>query len=158
MKDVVGYEGLYQVTSCGKVWSYKNERFLKPRKNNDYLRVTLCKDGEMKDYYIHRLVAEAYIPNPDNLPEVNHKDENKLNNCVNNLEWCSKDYNRNYGTRTERSALARSIPVYCLELNKVFSGISQAARELGLNPSHICECCKGKLKTTGGLHFRYANE
>ena len=89
MKDIQGYEGLYAVTSCGKVWSYKNERFLKPYKKRDgYLEVYLYKGGERKHYIIHRLVAMAYIPNPDNLPQVNHKDENKENNALPNLEWC----------------------------------------------------------------------
>ena len=88
MKDVVGYEGLYAVTSCGKVWSYKSKRFLTPENNGrGYFRVKLCKDGKEKKYMIHRLVAEAYIPNQDNLPQVDHIDNDKTHNYVNNLQW-----------------------------------------------------------------------
>lgn len=82
------------------MYSYKSKKFLKPVKNNTgYSIVCLHKDGEHKNYYIHRLVAEAYIPNPDNLPQVNHKDENKENNSLQNLEWCTHEYNNNYGSR-----------------------------------------------------------
>ena len=153
MKDIVGYEGEYAITRDGNVWSYKSNKFLKPGLIRDgYHQVNLCKNGKKKHYLIHRLVAEAFIPNPDNLPQVNHKDEDKSNNCVDNLEWCSAKYNANYGTRTERI----SKPVYCEELNRVFDGARQAARELGLDNSNIIKCCKGKLKTVGGYHWRYA--
>ena len=88
MKDIKGYEGLYAVTSCGKVWSYRNECFLKPKVNrNGYLFVNLYKDRKAKSYTIHNLVAEAYIPNTDNLPQVDHIDGNKTHNYVNNLQW-----------------------------------------------------------------------
>ena len=151
MKDVAGYEGLYAVTNCGKVWSYKNKRFLKPQKKRDgYLEVYLYKGGERKHYIIHRLVAMAYIPNPDNLPQVNHKDENKENNALPNLEWCTNEYNNNYGSHSK--------PVFCIELNRTFTGARAAARELGLNQSSISRCCKGKRKTCGGYHWRFANE
>ena len=157
MKDIVGFEGLYGITRNGNVWSYKSKKFLKPRLNTSgYYQVNLCKDGKGKNFTIHRLVATAFIPNPDNLPEVNHKDEDKSNNCVENLEWMSKIDNINYGTGIERSAKKRSKPVYCVELNRVFDGARKAARELELDNSHIIKCCKGKLKTTGGYHFRYA--
>ena len=88
MKDVVGYEGLYAITSCGKVWSYKRKRFLTPyNSGNGYLKVKLFKDNEEKQYRIHRLVAEAYLPNPENLPQVDHIDNDKTHNYVNNLQW-----------------------------------------------------------------------
>jgi hypothetical protein len=78
MREIPNYEGLYAVTSCGKVWSYRSKRFLTPRKSKKgYLTVLLCNKGNMREFKIHRLVADAYIPNPDNLPQVNHKDENK---------------------------------------------------------------------------------
>lgn len=105
MKDVKGYEGLYAITSCGKVWSYKSKRFIIPHPNKKgYLRIKLYKNNSYKTYSIHRLVAEAYIPNFENKSQVNHKDENKSNNCVGNLEWVTSKENANYGTRNERIA------------------------------------------------------
>ena len=156
MKDIVGYEGEYAITRDGNVWSYKSNKFLKPRLIGGYHQVNLYKDGKKKDLYIHRLVADAFIPNPDNLPQVNHKDEDKSNNCVENLEWCDAKYNANYGTRTERVINKISIPVYCVELDKVFKSGKEAAKELGISNQNITSCCKGKLKTTGGYHWRYA--
>ena len=86
MKDIIGYEGLYSITSCGKVWSYKNKKFLKPLSNGKgYLFVRLCKNGKIENKRIHRLVAEAYLPNPNNYDTVDHIDFNTANNCVNNL-------------------------------------------------------------------------
>ena len=152
MKDIKDYKGEYAITRDGKVWSYKRKKFLKPRLVGGYHQVVLCKDGKKKDLYIHRLVAEAYIPNPDNLPQVNHKDEDKSNNCVENLEWCDAKYNINYGTRTKKI----SKPVYCEELDRTFKSQVEAARELGLKQCNIVSCCKGRYKTTGGYHWRYA--
>ena len=156
LKDIVGYEGEYAITRDGKVWSHKRKKFLKPGSVRGYHRVNLCKDGKRKCYYIHRLVAEAFIPNPNNLSQVNHKDEDKSNNCVENLEWCDAKYNNNYGTRIERAAKKQSIPIYCVELNRTFKSQTEAAKELGLYNSNISSGIKGKIKTTGGYHFRYA--
>ena len=156
LKDIKDYEGEYAITRDGRVWSYKSNKFLKPELVRGYYYVSLYKEGKGKNFRIHRLVAEAFIPNPEGLPQVNHKDECKINNCVSNLEWCDAKYNANYGTRTERIANKRSIPVYCEELNKTFYGAREAARELGLDNSNIIKCCKGKLKTHRGYHFRYA--
>lgn len=155
MKDIKGYEGLYAVTSCGKVWSYRTQKFLSPSNNRGYLRVELYgSDGSRKKHSIHRLVAETYIPNPNNKPQVNHLDECKSNNCVSNLEWATESENTNYGTRNKKVSKA----VYCVELDKVYESQSIAARELGLFPNNISRCCNGHLKTTGGYHWRYANE
>ena len=107
-KDIEGYEGLYQISNYGNVKSlnYKKtgkDGLLKPQYDSDgYCQVSLYKHHKGKSFPIHRLVAEHFIDNPDNLYEVNHKDENKLNNCVDNLEWCSHEYNCNYGTRNKR--------------------------------------------------------
>jgi hypothetical protein len=105
MKSIKGYEGLYAVTRDGKVWSHRSNMFLTPIYNKDgYLKVNLYdNDGKMRTYLVHRLVAIAFIPNPDNLPEINHKDEVKDHNCVDNLEWTTHVDNINYGTRTERA-------------------------------------------------------
>lgn len=118
-KDVVGYEGLYKVSSLGRVRSldrvvtHKNGRkrlfkgkLLTPFKN-EYFMVVLSKNGKKSSSNIHRLVAQAFIPNTNNLPEVNHKDEDKTNNRLSNLEWCTRKYNINYGTAIERSVKTR---------------------------------------------------
>lgn len=103
MKDIIGFEGLYSITDQGNVWSYYTNKFLKPVLGaNGYLKVTLVKDGKKYTKAVHRLVAETFILNPDNLSLVNHKDENKMNNSVDNLEWCNHLYNSNYGTHPER--------------------------------------------------------
>lgn len=156
MRDIRGYEGLYAITSCGKVWSYKRQKFLKQGKKADgYYRVCLCKNGEKKYYYIHRLVAEAYLPNPDNKPQVNHKDENKEHNWVSNLEWMTAKENNNYGTRTIRAATSKRVRVYCEELNLTFSSIKEAAQQTGINPGNICSCCCGRRNIAGGYHWHY---
>lgn len=112
-KDIEGYEGLYQVSNLGKVKSLNYNKtakseLLKLRKNtNGYTRVVLYKNRKAKDYQVHRLVAEAFIPNPNNYPIINHKDENKTNNRVDNLEWCTYLYNNTYGTTIERAVEKR---------------------------------------------------
>ena len=107
MKDIIGYEGLYAITEQGQVWSYRAHRFLKPFDNGaGYPIVALYKNKVGTQLLVHRLVAEAYIPNPDNLPLVNHKDENPNNPDVSNLEWCTYRYNSIYGTANERRAVA----------------------------------------------------
>lgn len=149
MKDINGYEGLYAVTSCGKVWGYKRKRFLSPRLHNGYLRVTLSKNNVIKDFYVQRIVAEAFIPNPNNLPQVNHKDENKENNCVKNLEWCDATYNINYGTRNSRMSKC----VRCVELNKTYNSITEASQDTKVKIQHISACLRGLQKTTGKYHW-----
>lgn len=115
-KDIDGYEGLYQISNLGRVRRLPTEvinsfgvrRFfegggiLNPTNSQGYLIVDLSRDGFRKHYLIHRLVAQAFLENPNNLPFVNHKDENKSNNIVDNLEWCTPQYNTNYGTSIER--------------------------------------------------------
>lgn len=100
MKDVLGYEGLYAVTREGLVWAYPNRvhkgKFLKQSLKKGYPFVCLCKGPQIKQFTVHRLVAEAFLPNPDNLPQVNHKDSNKENNSVSNLEWCTASYNKKH--------------------------------------------------------------
>lgn len=153
MKDIAGYEGLYAVTSCGKVWSYRNEKFLKPkREKSGYLHVDLYKNGQMKSYKIHRLVAMAYIPNPDNLPQINHKDENKTNNCLQNLEWCDSKYNINYGNRTEKTKK----PILQYDLDGNFIREWPSATDVGREvKSNICNCLKGKLPKAYGFIWKY---
>lgn len=107
MKDIKGYEGLYGVTMSGRVWSYKTKKFLKPyNKDKEYLYVDLCKDGKRKTFLLHRLIAETYLPNPDNQPQVGHIDENPRNNCWDNLYWTNARNNCNYGSRNEKISKA----------------------------------------------------
>ena len=191
-KDVKDYEGLYQVSNLGRVkslerkswngykWFIKKERILKPRPlKAGYLKVSLSKDGIVKDFLIHRLVAIAFIPNPNNLPEVNHKDENKGNNRYYNLEWCDGKYNINYGTAIERSKnnkpnmSGENNPMYGKsgkyspnskkivqltldnEFIKVWDSISDAVRELGFDCSTISKCCRGIKHKHKGFKWMY---
>lgn len=101
-KNIIGYEGLYEVSNKGNVRNVRRNKLLKLLKNKyGYIQVYLYKNGIRTVFTVHRLVAKAFIPNPDNLPEVNHKNENPINNSVNNLEWCDHKYNSNYGNRTK---------------------------------------------------------
>ena len=116
-KDIKNYEGLYQVNELGEVKGLVNNKILKPTKHSEgYLQVRLSKNNIKKAHYIHRLVAQAFIDNKENYPCVNHKDENKTNNCVSNLEWCDHKYNDNYGTRNQRMGNSKSIKVYQFDL------------------------------------------
>ena len=155
MKDIKGYEGLYAITPEGEVWSYKKKMFLVPRNSKGYLRVKLCRDGQKKWYRVHRLVAEAYIPNPENLPQINHKDENKTNNCLQNLEWCDAKYNSNYGTRNEKFKK----PVLQYDLNGNFIKEWPSATDVGKEANdNICKCLKGKQKSAYGFIWKYKRD
>ena len=162
-KDVIGYEGLYQVSNLGRVKSFPRHgtpsncaRILKQHKDGKgYKRLWLCKEGIQKNYKVHRLVAEAFLPNVDNLPQVNHKDENKANNSVSNLEWCNNQYNAPYNGRMEKIADKISKRVRCLETGIVYSSISQASRLTGISYSNIVMVCQGKYKQARGYHFEY---
>lgn len=105
-KDIPGYEGIYVVSNFGRIRNLVSGKFIKPSQKDDgYCRVCLSKNGCGKCINIHRLVAQVFIPNPDNLPQVNHKDEDKTNNVADNLEWCDAKYNINYGTSQQRRIL-----------------------------------------------------
>lgn len=110
MKDIQGFEGKYAITMTGRVWSYKSQKFLKPqlsRKKAGYLQVDLYdKEGKKVRLYVHRLVAETYIPNPDDQPQVGHIDENPFNNSWDNLYWTNPMNNNNYGHRNEKISKA----------------------------------------------------
>lgn len=155
MRDLRGYEGQYAVTSCGKIWSYITQKFLATYFANGYEYTTLKDNTHIK---ISRAVAEAYLPNPNNLPQVNHKDEVKAHNYVNNLEWSDSMYNANYGTRNERIGKAHSKKIYCKELDRTFNSQKEAAAELGLDQGNISRVCRGKANTTGGYHFEFYYE
>lgn len=163
-RDIEGYEGLYQVSNFGRVKSLNKRkgRILKPIKDHfGYLRVNLYKDFKYKIHKVHRLVAQAFIENPNNYPIINHKDEDKTNNKVENLEWCNHQYNNNYGTVIERKRKTStnnpktSKKVLCVETGIVYPSLMQLCRELNLNSGSVCNVCNGKHKTHKGLHFKY---
>ena len=167
-KPIPGYEGLYEVSNYGRVRSFKwssNGKILSPGKDGSgYLFVTLCKDGKTKLRRMHRLVAEAFIPNPNNLPLVNHKDECKKNNYFGNLEWCSSAYNNSYGTRMERVVEKISKPVVQLDKKgnfiSEFESLREASRRTGIADGSICRCCNHKpgYKSAGGFIWIYKDE
>lgn len=165
-KDIKGYEGIYQVSSEGRVKSlerttvdkngkkyHRKERILKSFLNRGYLQVSLCD----RQPQVHRLVAEAFIPNPENKSQVNHKDEIKTNNCVENLEWMTAKENSNYGTRTERAAKTKSKPIAQYTKDGEFIQVWQSIKEAGcqLDLTHICEAVQGKQKTCGDFVWKY---
>lgn len=159
---IKGYEGQYEVSDQGRVKSlkYDKERILKPgRDSGGYLFVSLCKNGDIKNWLVHRLVAKTFIPNPNNLPEVNHKDEDKANNFVQNLEWCDEKYNNNYGTRIQRVSDKISKPVLQYTESGVFvrewKSIQDAQRNLNYGHGNISHCCNGKRKYAYGYIWKF---
>lgn len=172
-KAISGFEGLYEVSDLGNVkrleiegktgtGNYgRKERILSKHTNNKgYELVDLFKDGKVFQSLVHRLVALAFLENPDNMPEVNHKDENKRNNSSDNLEWCTHKYNMNYGELKNKIGKANSIQIIQKDLNgnviKMFNSAMEAQRETGIRNGNINECCKMKRKTAGGYLWEYA--
>ena len=162
-KPIEGYEGLYEVSDLGRVKSLKfgQEKILKQQKDGwGYLQVNLCKDGHTKTLRVHRLVAEAFIQNPNNLETINHKDEVKTNNAATNLEWMSVKDNNNYGTRNKRitESLSKQVQMfdkYTGELLATFPSTREAEMITGIAHQNISKCCLGKRKSVGGYIWRY---
>ena len=158
-KDVVGYEGLYEVSNKGNVYSVERMDalgreqgglVLKPKYNNrGYLMVSLYKNGKLKNRTVHRIVAEAFIPNPKGFLEINHKDENKSNNEIFNLEWCTREHNVKYGTSIERiSKKVRAVNIGTGEV-VTFNSTQEAGRK-GYSASGVSRACRGTYKTDTG--------
>ena len=151
-KQIDGFDG-YFVSNLGRVAS-KN-CVLKQMENKDgYLKVNIRKNNRQFTKTVHRLVASAFIPNDNSFPQVNHKDENKKNNCTTNLEWCDEKYNANYGTlisRLQEIRGKRVLQIKCKIGIKEFISVSDASRETGISRSSISACCRGKRKSAGGF-------
>ena len=160
-KDCKYYEGLYQVSSEGRVWNIRLQRYIKPFvKDNGYLTVALTnKYGKRAKEYVHRIVALTFIPNPNNYPDVNHIDEVKSNNRVDNLEWISHKDNCNYGNRNKIMAKKKSKKVYQYDLDgnfiKEYDSVTEAAKRTGGYKSNISACCLGKVKSACGFTWKY---
>lgn len=159
-KPIQNFEDLYEINENGDIRSknprYKNKELLKQSINSKgYKVVTLCREGKQKTFTVHRLVALAFIPNPNNLPCVNHKDEIKINNNISNLEWCSYYYNNTYGERLTKSSLKKGKPVRCIEENKIYPNAHIASKITKISQSSIWCCCSGKRNSAGGYHWEY---
>lgn len=172
-KDIREYEGLYQISNLGRVKSldrdiirkngrnhHTNEKILTPSKNlKEYLFVSLRTCNSRKIKYIHRLVCEHFIPNQHNYSQVNHIDENKENNCINNLEWCTNIYNCNYGSHNKKIAKSLSKSLNQYDLNGTFirnwKNSAEVYNNLKIDRGHISSCCNGKRKTAGGFIWKY---
>lgn len=179
-KDIAGFEGIYQVSNKGKVRSldryvqcadsiryYKGRMMKQDKKKNGYLQVNLKRQKINKQFLVHRLVAVAFLPNPEGFAIVNHKDENKENNSVENLEWCTHTYNNLYGeghrtrcTNARSGAIQKlAKPVLQYSLDGVFVAeyfsATEAGRKTGFRQSGISECCNGNQKTAYGYVWRY---
>lgn len=172
-RDIKGFEGLYQVSNMGRVKSQSRkvrantcgirllpEKILRDCKSNSgYKLVVLCKEGKHFNKMVHRLVAESFLPNPQNFAEVNHKDEDKLNNSLDNLEWCDRTYNANYGTGVSRCSKKKCKPVSMVDVGGrvvcQFGSALEAERETGVCRKKISSVCLGKRKKAGGYLWRF---
>lgn len=157
-KDVLGYEGVYKVSNWGRVWSVRKKILMKLHDNGTgkgYKYIWGYKDGNREKLYIHIIVAQAFIPNPKNLPEVNHKDENPANNCVDNLEWCTHQYNSAYSNN-------KAIEMLTIDWKHeaYYESMQQTEMEVGVLWQSVSACCRGRYKYAIGRdgvkhRFRY---
>ena len=175
-KDVKDYEGLYQISNYGRVKRLSKQKrnynintkkydtiilpdkIVTPQLNQyGYYRIGLTKNGKRKCHSVHKLVAQAFIPNPENKPQINHKDENKQNNYVENLEWCTAKYNINYGTRNKRTGQKQMKPILCVETGVIYESLSEASKSMELSMGNISCVCRHRkwFKTAGGYHWEY---
>ena len=168
-KELKGYEGFYEISNYGIIKSvshlvkankdggvrYTTPRTLKFTNGwHDYLSVNLFKNGKGKTFYVHRLVAENFISNPENKPQVNHIDGNKHNNCVDNLEWCSDSENLIHALNHD--LLKNNKPVKCIETGIIYKSSGEAERKTGTSARTIRNVCAGKGYTAGKLHWEFA--
>lgn len=165
-KDIPEYEGLYQISNLGRVKTLGRKRVKEGIRKTEickgYERIDLSKNNKSKHYFIHQLVAKTFIPNPNNYKIINHIDENTLNNCVENLEWCTQQYNLCYGNRRQKviDKERKLVHQYDKNNNLIMThySIQQAARNIGRNAGPICRCCQGKQEYAYDYKWLYANE
>lgn len=158
--DIYGYAGLYKISPDGQVLNVQTGNLLKGNINSHgYMVFSLTKGGQKKDCKLHRLLAQTFIPNPNNYECINHKDGNKLNNSLVNLEWCTKGYN-NFHARTVLNASADEKPVCQTTMNGEFvalwASIGKAAKTMRVSPPCIADCCEGRAKSAAGFVWEYA--
>lgn len=163
IKPIPGYEGRYSVSDDGQVFSHIRNRELKPKLDRyGYKAVALSKDGKSHHITVHRLVAMTFIPNPFSKKCVNHINEIKIDNRVENLEWVTVEENDNHGTRNIRMSNSKSKkPVMQILPDgtlRYFKGVKDAGRQTGVNRCSIAACCKGRRRTAGHSEWRYVNE
>ena len=146
----------YRVDRHGNVYN-SAKTLLKPMVGrNGYMRVSLNNETtKHKRFLVHRLVASAFIPNPNNLPQINHIDRNKTNNSVENLEWCSPLSNLKHSHVIEKATVANKQPVRCVTTGETYSSVKEVTKKFGLSHSNIVACCKGRRKSCGGMKWEY---
>lgn len=162
-RDVPGYGGLYQVSNKGKIKSLiRNKLMTNYLRDDGYYQIVLRKDGKRKRFFVHTLVASAFLKNEKNYPIVNHKDENTKNNYVSNLEWCTYKYNTNYGNAIKNRTLKQTKKVVQLDKNnnviKVWDSARQASKSGEFKYKAISQCCNGDRKTHRGFIWKFYNE
>lgn len=146
----------YYIDTDGNVFNSNGVKLKPSVSNKGYLRVSLSNNKvKHKMFSIHRLVAESFIPNPENLPQVNHKDEDKTNNCVENLEWCTALENLNYSQVIEKSSKAKERKIKCVTTGEIFSSFKEVENKFGLYHSNLVACCMGRRKRCGGMEWEY---
>ena len=158
-KDIPNFNGLYQVSNNGNIKRAKDEYIFKKNKNSrGYRIITLTKDKKEYSLSVHRLVAEAFIPNPNNLPQINHKDGNKLNNKIENLEWCTQSENMKHAYKNKLEIKSgKKVVQFDLDMKiiKIWDKIIEAEKEYKIAHGKITMVCKNKRKTAGGYIWRY---
>ena len=158
LKDIKNFEGLYAVNESGDVWSFRSQKFLKQYDNgHGYKMVNISVDGNVFHLRVHRLVAEAFVPNPEGKSDIDHIDNCRDNNHYSNLRWVSAKENCN-NVINNRKVSRRKLPVRCIETGVVYQNQTEAANAYGISPKGIGFCLCGKQRSAGGVHWEYAHK